>query len=143
MPSRSAASSAKTGDVDHVWELTAVGDPDVGVESIVTQVQMRRTHTRTGLGSDSLLIIRTAVKTPEGSWATGGTRHELANPSEFKQENQEVQACVDSLLKADAPGGMGRDALKAWAAMNGVALPGKTRMLAEIVKALKKVHSGN
>jgi hypothetical protein len=63
-------SSAKTQDVDHVWELSAQGG---GILSL------KRTHTRTGVGPDSFAIRREARK--DGNlWLPGHTRHVIAAP---------------------------------------------------------------
>jgi hypothetical protein len=60
-------SSAKTQDVDHVWELRAQGG---GV------LTLRRTHTRTGIGPDDFTILRKARRDGD-SWLAGGTAHVL------------------------------------------------------------------
>ncbi|UUU21688.1 AAA family ATPase [Streptomyces sp. DSM 40750] len=60
-------SSAKTQDVDHVWEL--------GYQGGGTLV-LKRTHTRTGIGPDNFVILRQAHRDGE-NWALGGTRHVL------------------------------------------------------------------
>ena len=58
-------SSAKTQDVDHVWELSAQGG---GI------LALKRTHTRTGIGPDSFSILRQAQRDGD-NWKLGGTRH--------------------------------------------------------------------
>jgi hypothetical protein len=60
-------SSAKTQDVDHVWELSSQGG---GV------LALKRTHTRTGIGPDSFTLLRQAHRDGD-NWALGGTRHVL------------------------------------------------------------------
>ncbi|MFC9847761.1 AAA family ATPase [Streptomyces sp. NPDC060223] len=60
-------SSAKTQDVDHVWELGYQGGGTL---------TLRRTHTRTGIGPDSFVILRQARRDGD-NWALGGTRHVL------------------------------------------------------------------
>jgi hypothetical protein len=82
--SRSArGSSAKEGDVDHVWELTATkptlwpnGRSDI--ERIQTRITMERTRTRSGVGPDRFDIIRTGERHRAGMWLPGRTRHTLA-----------------------------------------------------------------
>jgi hypothetical protein len=65
-------SSAKSQDVDHVWELSAQGG---GILSL------KRTHTRTGIGPDEFVIRREARK--DGAvWLPGQTRHVIAAPEE-------------------------------------------------------------
>ncbi|MFH9610464.1 AAA family ATPase [Streptomyces sp. NPDC017448] len=58
-------SSAKTQDVDHVWELSAQGGG---------ALSLKRTHTRTGIGPDEFSILRQARRDGD-NWAHGGTRH--------------------------------------------------------------------
>ncbi|MFE6408191.1 AAA family ATPase [Streptomyces sp. NPDC057837] len=60
-------SSAKTQDVDHVWELSYQGGGTL---------VLKRTHTRTGIGPDSFVILRQAQRDGD-NWALGGTRHVL------------------------------------------------------------------
>ncbi|MDX3681396.1 AAA family ATPase [Streptomyces scabiei] len=60
-------SSAKTQDVDHVWELAAHGGGNL---------TLKRTHTRTGIGPDNFTLLRQAQRDGE-HWALGGTRHVL------------------------------------------------------------------
>ncbi|MFJ3097391.1 AAA family ATPase [Streptomyces hydrogenans] len=60
-------SSAKTQDVDHVWELSALGGG---------ALLMKRTHTRTGIGPDQINLVRQARRDGD-NWAHGGTRHVL------------------------------------------------------------------
>lgn len=58
-------SSAKTQDVDHVWELTATGGGTLA---------LKRTHTRTGIGPDQFSLLRQAQRDGD-NWKLGGTRH--------------------------------------------------------------------
>ncbi|MFF5972253.1 AAA family ATPase [Streptomyces sp. NPDC012769] len=58
-------SSAKTQDVDHVWELSAHGGG---------ALTLKRTHTRTGIGPDVFNLVRQARRDGD-NWAHGGTRH--------------------------------------------------------------------
>jgi hypothetical protein len=60
-------SSAKTQDVDHVWELSAQGGGTL---------VLKRTHTRTGIGPDHFVLLRQARRDGD-HWALGGTRHVL------------------------------------------------------------------
>lgn len=74
-------SSAKSQDIDHVWELmveeTDERQKGPAIE-VVTLLKLRRTHTRTGLGPDFLRIKRTGLKT-EDEWLPDETRHEIAD----------------------------------------------------------------
>ncbi|RPE40230.1 DnaB helicase-like protein [Streptomyces sp. Ag109_O5-1] len=60
-------SSAKTQDVDHVWELSAQGGGTL---------TLKRTHTRTGIGPDHFTLVRQARRDGD-NWMLGGTRHIL------------------------------------------------------------------
>lgn len=78
-------SSAKTQDVDHVWELRVQG----GGNLLLT-----RTHTRTGIGPDKFHLIRQARR--EGDkWAPGGTRHVIAA---YEHTEQNVEGSVEWLI---------------------------------------------
>lgn len=60
-------SSAKTQDVDHVWELRAQGGGNL---------LLRRTHTRTGIGPEQFALVRQARKDGD-RYLPGCTRHVL------------------------------------------------------------------
>jgi hypothetical protein len=74
-------SSAKSQDIDHVWELT-VQEEDQRQKGnaieVTTLLSLKRTHTRTGLGMDFMRVERTGLKT-EDEWLPGETRHVLAD----------------------------------------------------------------
>lgn len=75
-------SSAKSQDIDHVWELTRIGEPDerrfgdqIGVTAHLT---LKRTHTRTGLGPGRLDLVRRGVLNSDRTeWLPGESRHEI------------------------------------------------------------------
>ncbi|NJP72164.1 AAA family ATPase [Streptomyces sp. C1-2] len=139
----SRGSSAKSQDVDHVWEMTRlVEDHSVqdGVETVTTQIKMKRTHTRTGLGDDLLHITRRGRKGPSGMWLPGETRHALTNPGLVQQQVGQVQHYVDQLTVLGAPTNLGRDKLKDWAAAKGLFLPGSVPLLAQVVREYKAAH---
>lgn len=80
----SRGSSAKTQDVDHVWELTITGearrfDRASNIQAIATNLKLSRTHTRTGLGEDEFLITRIGRRRKGDMWIDGGTGHELTS----------------------------------------------------------------
>lgn len=136
----SRGSSAKSQDVDHVWEMTRTDESltrEDGVETVSTTIRMKRTHTRTGIGSDVLNIVRRGRKGPKGLWLPGETRHELADAGAVRQQDMVIQSYVDHLLTAGVPVGLGRDAIKAWAKKNQIPLPGNSVYLAEVVKRVK------
>ncbi|MFL1903123.1 AAA family ATPase [Streptomyces tauricus] len=71
-------SSAKTQDVDHVWELRAQGG---GV------VVLKRTHTRTGIGPDAFVLVRHSQM--DGSrYRPGHTRHVLMDYDHMEQAQE-------------------------------------------------------
>jgi len=139
----SRGSSAKSQDVDHVWEMTRTDESTTregDVETVATQIRLRRTHTRTGLGADVLNITRRGRKGPTGAWLPGGTRHELTDPSTVQRRNQDVQSYVNVLIDSGIPKGLGRDAVKDWARRKGITLPGKSEAVAAVVRSLKRAH---
>lgn len=136
----SRGSSAKSQDVDHVWEMTRTDETsstENSIETVATSIRMKRTHTRTGIGRDILSIVRRGRKGPEGFWLPGQTRHESADPGAVRQQDQVIQSYVDHLLTAGVPGGLGRDALRAWATKHQIGLPGNSDTLAQVVKRVK------
>ncbi|MFF4448926.1 AAA family ATPase [Streptomyces sp. NPDC001502] len=136
----SRGSSAKSQDVDHVWEMTRLTETSTtedAVETVVTQIKFKRTHTRTGLGSDLMNITRRGRKSASGMWLPGQTRHELTDGGAVRQQDMVIQSYVDHLLTAGVPGGLGRDALKRWADQRQISLPGGSSPMAEVVKRVK------
>lgn len=127
---------------DHVWEPTRQAeritcDTQTGIETVVTELRMHRTHSRTGLGQDNYFITRRAQREQGGNWLPGATRHELSDPGPQRDHDRTVARYVDALVEAGAPGGMGREKLREWATANGVELPGKVPVLAEVARLLK------
>lgn len=101
-------SSAKTQDVDHVWELAA------GLDHTL---QLTRSHTRTGVGVDNYTLRRLGQRTPDG-WAPGQTRHVLAD-----QQNPlsvAIHALAAKLDDAGIPAKAGRLALREACAKLGI-----------------------
>ncbi|MEU9264586.1 AAA family ATPase [Streptomyces sp. NPDC048251] len=135
----SRGSSAKSQDVDHVWELTRVDEAtthDESGDTVATTIRMKRTHTRTGIGDDAINIVRRGHKGLSGLWTPGMTRHEITDASEQRQQDQLIQSYVDELLARDAPP-LGRDKLRDWCASRGVNFPGKDTVAAEVTKRFK------
>jgi hypothetical protein len=141
----SRGSSAKTQDVDAVWELGRTDERtnthDDFVE-LVTQLRFKRTHTRNGLGDDTIDMIRRGMREKGGMWLAGGTRHELCDPGDSRRYAQEIQSYVDELATKGAPRGAGRESLRKWAESNGVKVPQNHQKLSEVAAALK-IHYGN
>lgn len=139
----SRGSSAKSQDVDHVWELTRTDENpsrDGDIEVMATSLRMKRTHTRTGIGSDVLNLVRRGRKGPDGLWLPGQTRHELADADMVRDQDQLIQSYVDQLMAAGVPDGLSRDALKAWAEPRRLNLPGRAKTLQDITNGVKEAH---
>lgn len=109
--------SAKSQDVDHVWELTRLNenktfDPRAGIEHITTGLKLLRTHTRSGLGEDMFLITRRGQRQKGGLWVPSGTRHELSAPPGPDGQGAPVPGStewiVDQLDKNKVPEDWGR-----------------------------------
>jgi hypothetical protein len=136
----SRGSSAKTQDVDHVWEMRRADERKSvapGVERIATTIRFTRTHSRTGLGEDEFLIVRRGEKVPAGLWLPGRTGHELADAGSLEGIRGEVDRIVDDLLAASVPPGLGRDKLKSWMTLKGLPTH-RDALMADVVKALKE-----
>lgn len=108
-------SSAKSQDIDHVWELTVQeeGQSAKGnATEVTTLLTLKRTHTRTGLGTGFMRIERTGLKTDD-TWLPGETRHVLADAfdggfqelPEVRTRPVELMRRVCDLLR-DAENGM-------------------------------------
>ncbi|WP_431881554.1 AAA family ATPase [Micromonospora chalcea] len=118
----SRGSSAKTQDIDHVWELTSNG---------MDKLRLARTHTRTGVGEGEFSLLRTGRP---GEW--GGTRHEVI-PDGGQQEVWLVrQETADRLDAAGVPVEYGRDRLKQEGLKLGIKI-GDTNEWAAIAKLRK------
>lgn len=77
-------SAAKAQDVDHVWELrVAAVSESPGAEGagpvVRTDLELVRTHTRSGLGADQVTFSRSGqyASVDREGWLPGGTRHEV------------------------------------------------------------------
>lgn len=120
----SRGSSAKTQDVDHVWELVEKGD---GL------LQLRRTHTRTGIGEDLFTIRRLGEKIGD-RWKPGATRHGIPTGNVFLGvDMDELIARIDS---TGVPASAGRDKVRAACIEHGINLPGND-VLAEAIRQRK------
>ncbi len=94
-------SSAKTQDVDHVWELAATGGGTL---------MLKRTHTRTGIGPDSFSLLRQAQRDGD-NWKLGGTRHVvMAYDAEPDAGMAAVPGTVEHLVAALDRAGVPDDA---------------------------------
>jgi|GEM_PF-5703324 len=74
-------SSAKSQDIDHVWELVRTGGSENKTEDgyeVITHLVMKRTHTRTGLGEGRIDIKRYGILNKNRTqWLPGSTYHEV------------------------------------------------------------------
>lgn len=107
-------SSAKRDDIDHVWELM-VEEKDERQKGdaieVTTLMQLKRTHTRTGLGPDFHRIKRVGLKT-EDEWLEGETSHAIADAFDggfaelptVTERPTAVMALVSRLLEATENG---------------------------------------
>lgn len=127
----SRGSSAKTQDVDHVWELLKLGerktyDPASRVETITTDLKMNRTHTRSGLGEDTLHITRVGRRHKGGMWVAGGTGHALTDDwttpfgAAAAPREGTVEWLVWKLDESGAPNTWGNPTVIKWCAEHGV-----------------------
>ncbi|WP_371408897.1 helicase RepA family protein [Micromonospora zamorensis] len=97
-------SSAKTQDVDHVWELTPVGRDTF---------RLKRTFTRTGLGPTDLTLRRDGRPGEAGT-----TRHEVIGQASAASEptwlaDAAIASIVTTLDAAGVPARYGREKLRA------------------------------
>lgn len=140
----SRGSSAKTQDVDHVWEMRRVDERKqfLGeVERIATTISLRRTHTRSGLGEDEFTVVRRGERRRGGMWLDGRTGHELAASGALEQIRGEVDRIVDDLLAASVPPNLGREKLKSWMTLKGIPTFGND-LMASVVRELKVRQDG-
>lgn len=140
----SRGSSAKTQDVDHVWEMRRVDERKQllgDAERLATTILLRRTHTRSGLGEDEFTVVRRGEKARGGMWLDGRTGHELAAPGTLDAIRGEVDRVVDDLLAASVPPGLGRDKLKSWMTLKGISTFNNA-LMADVVRELRVRQGG-
>ncbi len=105
----SRGSSAKTQDVDQVWELRAESS---GL------LALKRTHTRSGVG-DGFMALQRQGKQVDGGWAPGMTRHVVtAKDADAARVDaaagEVVKALADILAKGNVPVSWGRPKVGKW-----------------------------
>ncbi|MFI5525020.1 AAA family ATPase [Streptomyces platensis] len=128
-------SSAKTQDVDHVWELTYEGSGEL---------TLKRTHTRTGIGPDVFHLARHAERDGD-NWAPGGTRHVIRALQHVEQNIPGSEENI--IMRLDAAGvplDAGNRIVKA--ALADLQIPAGSNKIASIVKARQnraKADTGN
>lgn len=127
----SRGSSAKTQDVDHVWELSvqamnAWPDRSNGTELITTHLKLHRTYTRTGIGEDTFLITRRGRRAKGGMWLDGSTRHALTAVEKAEADTAPAEGTPEWLMqhldKHNVPRDWGNPRVKQWCADNNVRL---------------------
>ncbi|MGW2720809.1 AAA family ATPase [Streptomyces sp. NPDC001492] len=123
-------SSAKTQDVDHVWELSAQGGG---------ALTLKRTHTRTGIGPDFFSLIRQSKRDGD-NWALGGTRHVLMTYETEPDTGMAaipgtVEHIIATLDRAGVPNEAGNRVVREKLAELHV--PGSNTKIAEAVRARK------
>jgi hypothetical protein len=124
--------SAKTQDVDHVWELSAQGG---GILSL------KRTHTRTGIGPDSFTLIRHARKNGT-QWVPGETRHEVMHAEDRAALIENSPEWIAAQLDAESqPVQWGSPKVAAWCAEKGIKVA-KSK-IEEAVRIRKRRPSGD
>jgi hypothetical protein len=111
----SRGSSAKSQDVDHVWELSVIRhdsqrDHATGTTTVVTELKLKRTHTRTGLGEDAFHITRRGRKGE--TWLRGDTRHELTAADSTDGLPGDIRFVLHKLDELKIPRTWGRDRVR-------------------------------
>jgi hypothetical protein len=104
-PDRGArGSSAKTQDIDVVWELHAkAGD----------RVDLKRSHSRTGIG-DGFFALRRLGQQVGDRWAPGMTRHVVVEGGGEEPAGEVVKALAKILNDASVPVSWGRPKVGKW-----------------------------
>ncbi|MGX1116363.1 hypothetical protein RKD37_001726 [Streptomyces ambofaciens] len=104
-------SSAKTQDVDHVWELRAQGGGTL---------LLKRTHTRTGIGPDQFVIVLQARRHGD-HYLPGGTRHVLMEYDQMQEATEgSVEWLVTQIDRLGLPDDAGNPRTKAALAHAGI-----------------------
>lgn len=122
-------SSAKTQDVDHVWELAAQGGG---------ALTLKRTHTRTGIGPDHFSLLRQARRDGD-NWAIGGTRHVVMTYEQEATGLASVPGTVEHIIATLDAAGLPNDAGNRVArqALADRSVPGGSDKIAEAVRRRK------
>lgn len=116
--------SAKTQDVDHVWELTATTGGGL---------RLTRTHTRTGLGADTLHLQRHGRPGEHGT-----TWHEVVSEAENSPKTNEwidASAIAEKLNAAGVPKNVGRPRARHACETLGIAV--SNEVLSEAIRMRK------
>lgn len=126
----SRGSSAKTQDVDAVWELSEQQDGSL---------LLNRTHTRSGHGEGMYVLRRHGVKVA-GRWKSGETRHEVIRdaPTPTDQTPVAVTLLAAKLHAAGIPATWGRDRVATRCAELKIATGGNVALSAAI--KYRKTH---
>ena len=119
-------SSAKTQDIDAVWELRAVSSAGPG------RLSLKRTHTRTGLGPDRLDVIRQGAPGEKGT-----TAHILASDVLDPFFSGNVGDAIAALDREGVPNGLGRDRLQAEALRRGLRIKLSNKCWSDVARIRK------
>ncbi|MFD4740575.1 AAA family ATPase [Streptomyces virginiae] len=123
-------SSAKTQDVDHVWELRAQGGG---------ALTLKRTYTRTGIGPDRFAIVRQARQHGD-TYAPGGTRHILmAWDTETPPTPGSDEDIIQRLDAANVPADAGNRVVRQ--ALQKLQISAGNEKIARIVRARQQALS--
>nr|WP_272920554.1 AAA family ATPase [Streptomyces sp. SID5910] len=118
-------SSAKTQDVDHVWELRAHGGGTL---------TLKRTHTRTGIGPDSFVLLRQARR--DGNhYLPGATRHVLMEHEQIEPAEGSVDWLIAQIDRLGLPDDAGNPRTKA--ALANANIPARKEKIEAAVRARK------
>jgi hypothetical protein len=123
-------SSAKTQDVDHVWELRAQGG---GV------ISLKRTHTRTGIGPEQFVLLRQSRKDGD-RYLPGQTRHVLQEFERFEPAEGSVEWLIGQLDRLGLPNDAGNPRTKSALATAGI--PARKEKIEAAVRARKNRTNG-
>lgn len=134
-------SSAKSQDIDHVWEMFADSTARTGSE-VRTRLELVRTHTRSGVGPDKLELDRSGTKDElDELWVPGSTRHVLAASGDvWRGEGvKDISAMLDEAGVTDKT--LGRERLSAAGRKLGIKV--STDMWGLVVKYRRAENSSS
>ncbi|MFB6787648.1 AAA family ATPase [Streptomyces olivaceus] len=123
-------SSAKTQDVDHVWELRAHGGGTL---------TLKRTHTRTGIGPDAFTLLRHSRR--DGNrYLPGATRHVLMEHENLAPAEGSVDWLIAQIDRLGLPDDAGNPRTKA--ALANANIPARKEKIEAAVRTRKNRTNG-
>ena len=136
----SRGSSAKSQDIDHVWEMAVLSETVDGPRSMA-KVRFSRTHTRSGVGDPVFDVDRVGVKDDRGElWLPGRTAHTLAVELARVWSGEGVREIAERLDAAGVPRYWGRDRIRAEGLKLGVRQ--SNEMWSHVARYRKEQHAG-